>query len=279
MRRLHQHLVTRMELASSLASLAPSPWERVYLGLVPFVMVVWQRIPWLKDRWLHLRLHKLGRTFTCVVSDSSELFVLADVFGEEQYQLPERFTPRTILDLGSHIGASIIYFRLKYPQASIYGFEPHPETFRKLERNVSQLPNVRVFRVAATATDGPAKLFEGRGSWASSLRADRGNEEHGLAVGGKALDTMLRDLGLRSVDLIKIDIEGLEVEVLTSTASPEERTTVVIGELHDFAYDGGTDASALKAFLTSHGFGWESRQYRTDRVFVASAGGSRIGGA
>jgi FkbM family methyltransferase len=270
MRRLWQHLTMRRELASTLAALGPTRWDRLYLLLVPFVMSLWQRLPWLQDRWLHLRLEDFGQTFTCAISDSSELFVLADVFCDEQYRLPDNVCPRTILDLGSHIGASIIFFSLKYPQASIYGFEPHPETFRKLQRNVGDLANVRIFRAAVADTDGPVTLFEGRGSWASSLRADWGSEDSGrIVVEGKTIDTILHDLRLASVDLMKIDVEGVELDILRATQSPEARAAVIVGEVHDFLPRWEKEAADLEELLISRGFRWESRRYRTDHVFLA----------
>src|SRR4051812_40591091 len=38
--------------------------------------------------------------------------------------LPPRFKPVVILDIGSNIGASILYFRTQFPTARIIGFEP-----------------------------------------------------------------------------------------------------------------------------------------------------------
>ena len=277
MRSLRQHLTVRWKLASSLASLGPSRWDRLCLMLVPFVMSLWQRVPWLRDRWLHLRLEKFDRMFTVAISDSSELFVLADVLGDEQYRLPESFCPHTILDLGSHIGASIIFFNLRYPQASIFGFEPDPGTFRKLQHNVGHLPNVRIFPFAAAASDGPMTLFPGRRSWASSLRADWDDDDRDpIVVEGKTLDTILHDLGLASVDLMKIDVEGVELPILRATPSPEARVAVIVGELHDLLPGWETDAAALQDLLKSRGFTWESRRYGTDRIFVASAETSEL---
>ena len=45
----------------------------------------------------------------------------------------------TIVDLGSNVGGSILYFASRYPAARIYGVELDPETCRKLQANVALL--------------------------------------------------------------------------------------------------------------------------------------------
>ncbi|MBV9464759.1 MAG: FkbM family methyltransferase [Solirubrobacterales bacterium] len=271
MKRLWRHLTIRRELASSLVSLAPTRRDRLRLIVLPFAIALWQRLPSLRHRWLYVRLRKLGHTFTFAINDSSELFVLADVLCEEQYELAEDFRPRTILDLGSHIGASIIYFKLKYPDASIFGYEPHPATFRKLERNVGHLPDVHLTRAAAAAGDGPVTLFEAKRTWASSLRADWGDEARGrITVQGVTLETIFRALALEQVDLIKLDVEGAELELLRADSSAEPRAAVIVGEIHDFLPDSERDAATIKDLLMSRGYVWRSRRYSTDHVFVAT---------
>src|SRR3979490_75276 len=56
------------------------------------------------------------------------------------YYLPVALAPKVILDIGSNIGTSILFFHQQYPSAKIYGFEPHPETFRILQTNVGSIP-------------------------------------------------------------------------------------------------------------------------------------------
>ncbi len=70
-----------------------------------------------------------------------------------EYYLPDAVRPEVILDVGSHIGTSILYFHDRFPAARIIGFEPHPETFALLQRNVAHLPNVSVFNCGLGAAD------------------------------------------------------------------------------------------------------------------------------
>src|SRR6266480_4789441 len=79
-----------------------------------------------------------------------------------EYYLPERLQPEVILDIGSNIGTSILFFRERFPTAKIYGFEPHPETFRILEKNVAGLPSIEVFNYALGAANADVVVpFDG----------------------------------------------------------------------------------------------------------------------
>ena len=71
--------------------------------------------------------------------------VLLKTGTKAEYYVPSTLSPEVIVDIGSNIGASILYFRDLFPRAEIYGFEPHLETFEILRRNVENLPRVRIF--------------------------------------------------------------------------------------------------------------------------------------
>src|SRR5437762_6717686 len=73
--------------------------------------------------------------------------------GKAEYYLPPALEPKVILDIGSNIGTSILFFHEKFPAAKIYGFEPHPETFRILQENVGSIPSVEIFNYALGAAD------------------------------------------------------------------------------------------------------------------------------
>src|SRR5882762_11322548 len=89
-------------------------------------------------------------------SGTADPFVLYQVLlrsgKKAEYYVPPVLKPKTILDIGSNIGASIIYFHRQFPDASIFGFEPHPDTFRILQKNVAHLPGVAIFNCGLGAT-------------------------------------------------------------------------------------------------------------------------------
>jgi FkbM family methyltransferase len=155
-----------------------------------------------------------------------------------EYYVPPALNPKVILDIGSNIGASILYFHQQFPDAKIFGFEPHPDTFRVLEKNIAHLPGVTVFnyglgatnqRLAVRADQVNFGAFSTRGEF-----KDRGYPAETVECELRRLDDVLRELGVSQVDLIKIDCEGAEADVF-STLPGEilNRCKWIVGEFHD----------------------------------------------
>ena len=175
-------------------------------------------------------------------SGTADPFVLYQILlksgAKAEYYVPPALKPKVILDIGSNIGASILYFHKHFPDAKIFGFEPHPDTFRILEKNVAGLNGVRVFnyglgaisqRMAVNADDVNFGAFNTRGVF-----KDRGFPGAPVECEVRRLDGVLRELEIGQVDLIKIDCEGAEADVFS--ALPDEilnRCQWIVGEFHD----------------------------------------------
>jgi FkbM family methyltransferase len=172
----------------------------------------------------------LDRHIRIGVSDESELETIRDVFVEEDYRLGDVGEVRTIVDLGSHIGASVVWFHALYPQARIIAVEPHPVTFRKLLRNVRDLDRIEALHAAVMDAEGTIPLYAERQSWSTSAYERPGTRRVGEAAAW-TLDALLASLGIESVDILKLDIEGAEAPVLSSFAGLRSVGTV-IGEFH-----------------------------------------------
>jgi FkbM family methyltransferase len=154
-----------------------------------------------------------------------------------EYYLPPRFRPDVIVDIGSNIGGSILYFHQEFPTARIIGFEPHPETFAVLEKNVTDLPLVSVLNCGLGASNARVTVPEESINFgAFSTKGRRRQTEPGKTVECelRRLDDVLQDLGIDKVDLIKIDCEGAEADVFAGLSSRIlERCQWIVGELHD----------------------------------------------
>ena len=61
-----------------------------------------------------------------------------EVFMKEDYKVKLDREDPNIIDCGSNIGMSILYFKKEYPNAKIWGFEPLPENYNILEENIKQ---------------------------------------------------------------------------------------------------------------------------------------------
>ena len=158
--------------------------------------------------------------------------------GKAEYYLPPKLQPEVILDIGSNIGASILFFHEQFPAARIYGFEPNPETFRVLQKNVGLLPSIEVFNYGLGAADGIISVpFDGA-DFSRFMSKDKTADWSGplspTSCQIKHAGDVVRNLGLTKVDLIKIDCEGAEYDVLTSLPLDLLRQTKwIVGEMHD----------------------------------------------
>jgi FkbM family methyltransferase len=163
------------------------------------------------------------------VSDVSEIRVIREVFVSGEYELPET-TPAVILDLGSNVGITVLYFRDRYPDAKIIAVEPSPVAFERLRHNVGHLKDVRMVQAAATGEDTERTLWTGAESWAGSVhRAPEHAEEHKVA--GRTIEGILAEAGESHANLVKMDIEGSEQEVLRSSSAIREADWIVF-EFH-----------------------------------------------
>jgi FkbM family methyltransferase len=166
-----------------------------------------------------------------------------------EYYVPSALEPKVILDVGSNIGASILFFHEQFPSARILGFEPHPETFRILQLNVGKIPSVSVFNYALGSADAKISVpcdgmdFSAFATKAGSLARPVDSIMTDCEV--RHAGSALRELGISIVDLIKIDCEGAEYDILRTL--PEEmlrRCKWIVGEIHDSS---GFDLLALLA--------------------------------
>jgi FkbM family methyltransferase len=164
------------------------------------------------------------------VCDPSEIRVIREVFVNNEYDLPADAAPTTILDLGSNIGMSVLYFQSRYPDATIIAVEPSRTAFVRLERNTRDLSHVHLLRAAAVGMSRPVELVVTEESWTSSLHGDR--EHHTVEqVSGLTIEQILQDAGRERADVIKMDIEGSEVEILENS-SALHRAEWLIFEFH-----------------------------------------------
>jgi FkbM family methyltransferase len=135
-----------------------------------------------------------------------------------------------VVDLGCNRGefARAIHGRFG---CRIYGAEPVPELYRALP----ELPGFAPLQLAVTAAEGPCRL---------ELPADRCASLHETAAGATAIEVegttlpgFLHRVGISGGDLLKLDIEGAEVDViLDSPADVLQGFDQITVEFHDFLF-------------------------------------------
>lgn len=186
-----------------------------------------------------VRLKKFGKTVNFRLEHYADYSALLNIFIQDDYWLELPYTPQIIFDLGSNVGLSLLYFHLRYPKAQLFGFEPDINNYRRLKRIMREHNRIHVYNVALSSYDGRMKFFLGKRSHLSSSVFTREGNEKVVEVEAKKLDTILAELNLDCVDLLKFNIEGAELEAFRNfTRKSLVRT--YIGQIHSDLFNGET---------------------------------------
>lgn len=132
---------------------------------------------------------------------------------------------RCVVDVGANLA---IYGEKELSGATIVAFEPHPQLVAQL-RAQPHRSSVQIIAQAVSHTNGSATLWDFAPdaplkhtqptSTLASLNKSvieglHGQKAMGYQVKTVTLDSALSKLGVRHVDILKIDVEGLELAVL-----------------------------------------------------------------
>lgn len=119
------------------------------------------------------------------------------------------------VDVGANIGLMSIEASMAVGNdGKVYSFEPHPETSKILRFNIdlNVINNIEVIQKGVGSKNGEAKIYDrwdvNRGG-ASLISSDSDQDSYDIQI--VKLDEVLQNT---SVDMMKIDIEGYELEAL-----------------------------------------------------------------
>ncbi|MDB5449378.1 MAG: hypothetical protein JWQ46_434 [Phenylobacterium sp.] len=189
---------------------------------------------------------------------SSDIDVFRQVLVDREYESPHMPSyATTVVDLGANIGLSAIFFANKYPGATIFAVEPDGSNFDLLARNVSALGSrIECLNAAIWIHDGAIALEsedeQQRPLEAWGVRVATHPAAPGQGVASIRMDTALQGWNLTSVDLLKVDIEGAELELF---ADPDlgwlDLVKFVAVETHD-RFRPGSEAAVRRALGASY---------------------------
>ncbi|MFM7022689.1 MAG: FkbM family methyltransferase [Flavobacteriales bacterium] len=197
-----------------------------------------------------------GRTF--VVADFKSFFwQYKQIYVDKCYSFNTTQKNPIILDCGANVGLSALFFSQYYPSAKIVAYEADAGIYKCLSTNLQRngATSVQALQKAVWINnDGISFLSEG---------ADGG------AIGSEG--TKVESVALKdeiskyeNIALLKMDIEGAEVEVIRSVKEVLHKCENVFIEYHSFA---GKEQHLheLLSILASNGF----RYYLKEEVVLA----------
>jgi FkbM family methyltransferase len=163
----------------------------------------------------------------------------------------------TFVDVGANKGDfSLMASQLVGDGGTVLAFEPEPENHECLRKSIelNGYNNIRLFRVALAERNGTATLHLGvKSGYHTLVAGELPHEQGAIAVETRTLDSILDELGIASLDMMKIDVEGAELQVLEG-ASRALRKSSSMAILLDIHPQKGADPLALGKLLKDDGF-------------------------
>jgi FkbM family methyltransferase len=173
------------------------------------------------------------------------------------------------VDIGANIGKyTVMVGKRLGSDGKVIAIEPEPENFQALLKNIeaNRLKNVVPLNIACCSANGEARLYLHR--YAPGLHTTAANHKQQLyrqvIVPGRTLDSILKELAIEKVKLLKIDVEDAELEVLKGAIEllrHSQELRIIIEVWHEESLE----------FLTGLGFRVskiceQGREYVAERV-------------
>lgn len=195
-----------------------------------------------------------GRSSRFYFDDLSDYGLFCELFIDSPYS-PEKYDKVTIIfDLGANVGVSALYFRLLYPDAHIHSFEPDPANLRQLKQNARYLGNITIHDNAVGGENGEISFYVDPHRGSSSSTQKLRDRQREIKVETKTLDTLLEELAIDNIDILKFDIEGSEEKVFTNFEN-YHKIRLLFGEIHGDLCDAEATINIFK------------RNYRNTRLY------------
>jgi FkbM family methyltransferase len=181
-----------------------------------------------------------GKKFYMPGSITSFIGSYWQIVHKDQYHSFEIKNGDVVIDAGANLGVFSIFIAKKYPQSTIYAFEPTPAVFQALEKNTEPYPNIKVFNCALGDKDGEASLVE----------IDTINDGGANYIGEEGTSIEMKKIDSLNIvcNFLKMDVEGYEANILRGAAETIKRYKPIVAMS---AYHKPDDHTVLPSVLNS----------------------------
>jgi FkbM family methyltransferase len=163
---------------------------------------------------------------------SSDISVFEAVFEQRELDWPHRIAPGHVIDGGANVGLSTLVLAHQFPGATVIAVEPDRDNIRMIEQNTAHLPSVVIEHAGLWTSDCDLVIANpGADDWALQCRPAR-PDESSATFRGLSMDTLFARHKIERCSLLKLDIEGAELELFADPGDWLGRTDAIVVEVH-----------------------------------------------
>jgi FkbM family methyltransferase len=184
-----------------------------------------------------------------------------DAYADIQRLIGSSTRSPIIFDVGANVGQTVDTLLALFPTANIHAFEPGRAAFESLTATHSELRNVHLNNFALGSVSGTQPFFANSVSTMSSflpLGPDGcGEITDRPEVNVSTIDAYCSEHGIQTIDVLKSDTQGFELEVLKGSQRMlnERRIRLIYLEINfSKMYENLPRMDKIYGFLIDHGF-------------------------
>jgi FkbM family methyltransferase len=207
----------------------------------------------------------MKKLFASLLKDQKTTAKSDEPFLAQQY-LFENSEPLIIFDVGAYIGEISKIYKEIFPSATIYSFEPFPDSFRKLEE-LSADQRIKPFQLAVSDHAGKTRLYINADVTCNSFFPRPKNGAHyypekaehidQIEVDTATIDNICERENIEKIDILKLDVEGAEIRALGGACdklSKHAISLIYIEVMFTAHYEGGCLYHELADFLEKYDY-------------------------
>jgi FkbM family methyltransferase len=199
-----------------------------------------------------------GKVFRLRIDGKEDIYQALNILrpANSWNQLTLTGAPKTVVDLGANCGFSSLYWRIRYPAARLYGVEMETANIGRCRALFAENGLAGEFHQIAVGDRDGFLSFRSHSSH-TRHRLDQligddvadYSERTLVEVPARTFPSLLAELGLSQIDLLKVDIEGAEQFLIESVGSWAPAVKVMLLEIHH-----NVDQAWARSQLTTAGF-------------------------
>jgi FkbM family methyltransferase len=173
----------------------------------------------------------------------------------------------TFVDVGGNKGDfALLAARITGRSGTVLCFEPEPENCHWIRKSIelNGYENINLNEIALSDRDGTAQLYLGRKSgWHTLLSGQQRSDAGTILVRTAMLDSILAKLSIAHIDVMKIDVEGAELQVLEGARKTlwANSRIVLLLDVHPRM---GVNPKQVGSLLTKMGFSIHAMDHPLD---------------